>query len=1781
QTALADGPYTLRLAISDRSGNTGTLISTYFLDAKKPVVTLQPSENAILTTATPTLIATFADESPSSSIDVGSFVGLVDAVDHSASFTVSSTQAVHVVPPQSALAEGGHVFIARISDRSGNSGESSSSFLVDTRPPQIAIVSPSEGATLPTTTPLFEISFADPEVGSGLALTSFKGILDQQQDITSAFTVTATGATYQVPAGSPLAAGEHQLSVEIADRGGLKATAQVSFTLIIPPSGPTGTIVGKVITGDGCTPEPLAGALVKIVHGTTVVRTDAAGRFVMPAPIGNVWLQIEKAGYLLVQRSIRVIQGRESALPTVYLAKQDPKSTRVVAGMGGTVTDSTGNITLELPPGALPQDMDVVLTMVTDRRASKGPPMPMFIPGLGARITPEFVRLNVPATLKIRNLANIPMMTIFGFDWNLETQAWDRTPDAVVTPDLAYLQMTIDHFSQVWGGCHGAKKGGGNGNGISTCDGCCAGPAPASGGGPCAKGYCEGGQGQPGSPKIVYKTGALVEGHDLVPIRSRNTSRSLRFVYSSQTANPERVIPTTFERENPVTGIRVTATAGAQFSETYYTPTTGTIFHGFYWNALDSQGRKLPTGVYPVRVSGHFAETATIEGSGASANVEIETDVHTERFVGIQNNSESPFGSGWWLSELDRLIVEPTGNVLWAGGDGSVTVFQPGYYSEPLAGAWIPGFAGDGGPASQALFNAITDVVYDKQGNLFVLDSGNVRVRRISTDGIVTTVAGNGQVGRGPDGVPGTSSPLATPTAITVDPDGNLYIAEGAPSPRIRKVDLSGTITTAVSKDPMEPMPIPPINNMVFDPKSSTFITVDRDGSRIYRIHFDASFEPVAGVLFSAGYSGDNGLAINAKLNQPSSVALGPSGEIYICDSQNQRIRVVEPNGIIRTFAGTGRSEYPRDGRTATLSDLYFDPPVSGIALTPEGELLIAETGNRLIRKVAHSGMMYTVAGTPAPKLSTEIPSGPALGLLIDNPWKIAVGPHGEVAFTAGIHRAWVPLNYIPCLKLSKNGEVTYTRTVGSFAQLTRHADGTFTQKDLDGTLHEYSAQGLKLARIDPGGLTTRYTYAGNLLESIIEPTGQTWTFSYSGGKLASVTDAAGRVTLFDIGSTGDLLAITDPDGKAVRYGYDNVHRMTSETSTLGSQFTATYSSMGQVVKTEEPDGGIRRFIPQDSLSLADDLPTGHGTKCEAAPFIRPDGIYTTYIDARSGIWRFTLDDRRQIVKEVDPQGRATTRERNEVGLVTTMTRSNGTKVLTTYDNALGRVLSTEDTAIQVGGHNAVIRYEYSSAHPTIPTTITDAMGNVSRSVLDAAGRPLVRTDAEGHSDVTTYNNLGLVIAETDKNGCKTTRTYDSNGNEIRLTHPDQSFVETTYTPEGFVASSTDEERRKTEMTYTPAGLVLTKKNAQDGVRRFEYNADRLLIATVDELGRRREMSYNSMRRLIRSVSSTGRVQTTDYDQQGNVTATTDAKLRTTVQEYNANNQLIRRIQPGNVITAYEYGGSGGCSSCQGGLLGLLTKVINPMGGETLYSHDASGRTTEITDPAGGKIRLTLDANGNVVIRLDPDALGTFTTYDRLSRAIGITDPRTGSVTRVYDPNGRIVRETNARGQVTEREYDCRGRLIRITIDATGCVPATTKFEYDKVGNMVTLIPPRGNTRSTPDYAYAWRFQYDSLNRLVKETDPRGRSAVFEYDKVGNLIYKRDRKGQETRYEYNDENEKTAIIYHDGSRVDITYDETGQITSITDSRVTIKRTYDELDRLKTFQIPQLALFMEM
>ena len=282
-----------------------------------------------------------------------------------------------------------------------------------------------------------------------------------------------------------------------------------------------------------------------------------------------------------------------------------------------------------------------------------------------------------------------------------------------------------------------------------------------------------------------------------------------------------------------------------------------------------------------------------------------------------------------------------------------------------VAGNGIPGYSGDGGPATMAGLNDPNGVAVDSSNNIYIADISDNRIRKVDASGIITTVAGNGAAGYSGDGGSALAASLNNPNGVSVDASGNIYIADTSNN-CIRMVDTLGVITTLAAG-------LHGPTGVAVDGSGNIYIA-DSSSNVIRILDISGIITTVAGNGFS-GFSGDGGPATAARLNRPSGVAVDAFGNIYIVDYSNQRIRKVDAAGIITTVAGTGTVGYTGDGGPATSASISLvGPPAGrGVAVDVYGSLYIADSGNHRVRMVGGTFTVTPSAGANG-SISPSVP---------------------------------------------------------------------------------------------------------------------------------------------------------------------------------------------------------------------------------------------------------------------------------------------------------------------------------------------------------------------------------------------------------------------------------------------------------------------------------------------------------------------------------------------------------------------------------------------------------------------------------------------------------------------------------------------------------------------------------------------------------------------------------------------------------------------------------------
>ena len=303
------------------------------------------------------------------------------------------------------------------------------------------------------------------------------------------------------------------------------------------------------------------------------------------------------------------------------------------------------------------------------------------------------------------------------------------------------------------------------------------------------------------------------------------------------------------------------------------------------------------------------------------------------------------------------LAVDSLTNIYWAENN-SIKRISPSGTIMIIAGNGTPGFSGDGGPATSAQLYTPLGVAVDTSGVLYIADYYNGRIRRVDSNGTISTFAGNGINIDAGDGGLATSASFAQLENVATDADGNVYVITAL---TVRKIDKNGIVTTVAGDSsclgggfrgdggpaPAACLYVP--DGVAFKPDG--IYIADGLNLRVRRVDANDNITTFAG-NGQRGFSGDGGSAIQAAIDWPSGIAADESGNVFISSCSEQRIRVVSSSGVISTVVGTGIAGF--GGDNAAPSDAQLNCPVN-LALGPDGALYVLDSSNQRIRRIVLS----------------------------------------------------------------------------------------------------------------------------------------------------------------------------------------------------------------------------------------------------------------------------------------------------------------------------------------------------------------------------------------------------------------------------------------------------------------------------------------------------------------------------------------------------------------------------------------------------------------------------------------------------------------------------------------------------------------------------------------------------------------------------------------------------------------------------------------------------------
>ena len=654
----------------------------------------------------------------------------------------------------------------------------------------------------------------------------------------------------------------------------------------------------------------------------------------------------------------------------------------------------------------------------------------------------------------------------------------------------------------------------------------------------------------------------------------------------------------------------------------------------------------------------------------------------------------------------------------------------------------------------------------------------------------------------------------------------------------------------------------------------------------------------------------------------------------------------------------------------------------------------------------------------------------------------------------------------------------------------------------------------------------------------------------------AGITHSSGRGVPFARDAAGRVTKITDPDGKEIHYGYDGSGDLVSVTDRESNETTFTYEAAfpHHLKEIKDPLGRtpIRNEYYEDGRIKSHTDAFGK-TITYAHDLAGRQEVVT---DRNGGIRVLHYDDRGNVIKEVQPDGR---------------------QVLRTFDARNNRLSETESHDPATSSPPATV-YTYDAADNV--TSAKDPAGNRTEHTYNARRQVLTTKDARGKLTENTYDAQGNLLGTKDATGNVTSYAYDARGNLLSQTATlDGVAVVTRHEYDGYGNLTKDTDSTGHETTYlhdgrgnrlsqttartTPQGPeTLTTTYEHDGNGRLlkTTEADGSFTRTVyDELGRQKESydragrktayEYDAMGRLTRTTYPDTTTEESGYDAEGRRTSSKDRAGRTTGYEYDPAGRLTKTTFPDSTFTRSVYDAAG-----------RLVESVDARGKSSFYEYDAAGRRWKTRDPLGNETVFGYDAAGNQTTVKDPRGNTTTHVYDDLNRRVKTIFPDGTFTETAYDSLGRRTAETDQARKTTRFGYDDLGRLVKVT-DA---LSQETVYGYDELGNRTSQRD--ANSHET-------RFEYDKLGRETARILPDGKRETKQYDVAGNLSVRTDFMGRQTTYEYDASNRLAARRYPSGPPVEITYTATGRRETVTDGRGVTTYGYDQRDRLSSILYP--------
>jgi len=1115
--------------------------------------------------------------------------------------------------------------------------------------------------------------------------------------------------------------------------------------------------------------------------------------------------------------------------------------------------------------------------------------------------------------------------------------------------------------------------------------------------------------------------------------------------------------------------------------------------------------------------------------TGIRARQELISWVEYAQDVFVPNREATSFGAGWSLAHHHTL--RPGDWSTMFKGDGG-TLSNNLLAIETYAGDGTYGYSGDGGSALEASIAHPQDIIVDTSGALYFSDQDNHVIRRVSPSGIISTYAGNGARGMAEEYTRATQSPVDYPKGLAIDVEGNLYFAEFW-NCRIRKIDAEGIVTNVAGGGHLDPASAdggPATDARLYGPIGididswGTLYIADAEGHRIRKVSPGGIITTVVGTG-SPGFSGDDGAALTAEINYPTSISTDSSGNLYFTDKGNYRIRCIDLSGIITTVAGTGIPGLSGDGGPAVAAQLKN--PID----------LIAKDGNRFwfvdqdrVRFVDQQGSIYTIAGGGQPgNLGDD--GAPTLAYL-DQPTAVGLDA-GDQLFIADSHANRIrAVSFPTAVKLATaSGLLVFTEDTGLGYALT------------PGGLHRETFD------LYSGRVLNAFSYDGSdRLVECVDRSGNLTQIERPNPTTVVITAPFGQTTTLTLDGSQQLIAIQWPDSSSYNFEYDGSGLLTAKTNPAGHRFDYTYDLSGRLTDVEDQIGGHIMYAETASGSTVTWAPGVETEYEDAVPFsggfastiTLPSGVQSELSRSEDGLTTTmnppcNCSTHITTVQDVNPEFQYTFQKEHHTKVSSGVTLS---RIRTSHfsDSDMNGDLDQFQDQYAIAGHTWTRNRDLIQSQEQLTTP----QGRVYKSHLDPTTQLVTQIDLpSAYPFLFSYDAFGRLTSISRDDGMapksnptrgppsRSKRTlvrtltyeYGSDGFVEKIIDPASTELDIGRNSLGHITSLTLATNGTLHFGRDSLGQITSLTQPEGQVYTFTYSPHGMVTSNVaPDVGGASStttFTYNDFRKPELITYPDGRTVSYGYSADQLTTLTTDAGAYTF--SYTSDTGQVETISDpdggqldfsydGNLVTETEWTGNvvGSVQTGYSSEFWIDSHSIN-YGNQISYDYDADGLITQAKD-----LSLTRDAvNGFVTGTTLFDIAETF-GFDGFLSMDNYEVTFQGSTVYeqqfTFDLAGRIasIQETIGGTQTLyEYNYDDLGQITEVRVDS---VP-TYSYGYDLNGNHSNYNGLAGtyDDQDRLTQLATTTFSYTDNGDLTSKVENGTDTTVYEYDAIGNL----------------------------------------------------------------------------